>query len=132
MQYIIMLTIVVGLAAADFVTGFIKAYAAGDINSRKMRTGGLGKAAEIVVMGSAIGLNIGFEQLGRYYNSPELTELAGMVTALGVFIYIAMMEIISILENFAELSPDAGWLRGLITRLKIRSKQSAKQNNGAK
>lgn len=121
MQYIIMLTLVVGLAAADFLTGFIKACALSTLSSRKMRSGGLSKAAEIVVMASAIGLNIGFEKLGEYYHSTELTSAAGMVTALGVFIYIALMETISILENFSELNPDARWLKSLIKRLRLYS-----------
>ena len=63
MKYIIMLMIVIGLALADFATGWIKAYCKGDVRSSKMRKGGLNKLAEIVVMGVAIGSEIGFEQL---------------------------------------------------------------------
>ena len=62
MKYIIMLMIVIGLALADFATGWIKAYCKGDVRSSKMRKGGLNKLAEIVVMGVAIGSEIGFEQ----------------------------------------------------------------------
>ena len=51
MKYIIMLMIVIGLALADFATGWIKAYCKGDVRSSKMRKGGLNKLAEIVVMG---------------------------------------------------------------------------------
>ena len=51
MQYIIMLLIIIGLALADFLTGWIKAYIADDVRSAKMRKGGLNKLAEIVVMG---------------------------------------------------------------------------------
>ena len=41
MKYIIMLMIVIGLALADFATGWIKAYCKGDVRSSKMRKGGL-------------------------------------------------------------------------------------------
>nr|DAZ05213.1 MAG TPA: holin [Caudoviricetes sp.] len=36
-----MLIIVIGLALADFATGWIKAYCKGDVRSSKMRKGGL-------------------------------------------------------------------------------------------
>ena len=39
MKYIIMLMIVIGLALADFVTGWIKAYCKGDVHSSKMCKG---------------------------------------------------------------------------------------------
>ena len=51
MKYIVMLLIVIGLALADFFTGWIKAYVNDDVRSAKMRKGGLNKLAEIVVMG---------------------------------------------------------------------------------
>lgn len=117
MQYLIMLVIVVGLAAADIVTGWIKAYSRGRLRSRTMRKGGLNKLAEIVVMSVAIGLNVGFEKLGEYYHNTELTALAGSVTALTVFFYITVMELISILENFAEINPQAKWIKRLTARL---------------
>ena len=41
MQYIIMLTIVLGLALSDFATGIIKGYIKNDLNSTKMRKDGL-------------------------------------------------------------------------------------------
>ncbi len=119
MEYIIMLLIVIGAALTDFITGFIKAYGTGDISSRKMRVGGLNKLCEIIVMAASVGLNIGLEQLGRYYKAPELTELAGTVTAFGTFFYITLMEIVSVLENFAAIKPEAAWLNRLIRRLKI-------------
>ena len=107
MKYIIMLMIVIGLALADFATGWIKAYCKGDVRSSKMRKGGLNKLAEIVVMGVAIGSEIGFEQLGHYYGHSELAGIAGTITALAVFGYIFAMEIVSILENYGEINPQA-------------------------
>ena len=47
MKYIIMLIIVIGLALADFATGWIKAYINDDVRSAKMRKGGLNKLANV-------------------------------------------------------------------------------------
>ena len=118
MQYIIMFLIVLGLAFADFVTGYIKARCKDEVSSKALRIGGLHKISELTIMLSAIGLNIGLEQLGRYYSDTQLTSLAGMFTALSVFIYIAVMELISIVENFAEITPEAKWARKIIERLR--------------
>lgn len=118
MKYIIMITIVIGLAAADFLTGIIKAYIAHDLSSQKMRTGGLNKVCEILVMAVACGLEIGIGMLGQYYQTPELAGIAGTVTAGAVFMYIVLMELVSILENYGEISPDAVWVRSLIHKLR--------------
>lgn len=64
-----MLMIVIGLALADFATGWIKAYCKGDVRSSKMRKGGLNKLAEIVVMGVAIGSEIGYAEWNGIYDS---------------------------------------------------------------
>lgn len=119
MQYIIMLTIVLGLAVSDFVTGIIKGYVTGTLNSTKMRKGGLNKICELLVMATACGLEIGIRQLGHYYSAPELAGVTGAITAIAVFFYIAIMEIISILENYAEINPQAaGWIKAILRRLK--------------
>ena len=119
MKYIIMLLIVVGAALTDFLTGYIKAYGAGEVNSRKMRIGGLNKLCEVFVMGASIGLNIGLDRLGNYYQSQQLTDVAGAVTAGSVFFYILLMEIVSVLENLAEIFPDAAWIGRLIKRFRL-------------
>lgn len=119
MKYIIMLLIVVGAALTDFLTGYIKAYGAGEVNSRKMRIGGLNKLCEVFVMGASIGLNIGLDRLGDYYQSQQLTDVAGAVTAGSVFFYILLMEIVSVLENLAEIFPDAAWIGRLIKRFRL-------------
>lgn len=120
MQYLIMLLIVIGLALSDIVTGCIKALVKCTYQSAVMRRGGLNKLGEITVMLTVIGLEIGMEQLGRYYDCPELAGIAGAVTAVSVFLYIVVMELVSILENFGETNPDAWfakflakWLRNL-------------------
>ena len=79
MKYIIMILIIIGLALADYVTGFIKAYCNDDICSAKMRKGGLNKIGEIVVMVTACGLDIGIHELGKYYQAVELSDIAGIV-----------------------------------------------------
>lgn len=118
MQYIIMLMIIIGLAAADYLTGIIKAYCKNEICSRKMRKGGLNKLGEIIVMTAACGLDIGINALGKYYEAAELSAIAGKITAVAVFIYITVMEVVSLFENYAEINPDAQWALKIIRRLK--------------
>ena len=118
MQYIIMILIIIGLAGADYVTGVIKAYCNNDICSSKMRKGGLNKLGEIIVMATACGLEIGIKMLGQYYNSDQLAAVTGKITAIAVFVYITIMELVSILENYAEINTEAAWTKKIITRLK--------------
>lgn len=118
MQYIIMLLIVIGLAIADYLTGVIKAYCKNDISSSKMRKGGLNKLGEIIVMTAACGLDIGINALGKYYESAELSAIAGKITAIAVFIYITVMEVVSLFENYAEINPNAQWVLTIVKRLK--------------
>lgn len=123
MQYIIMLLIIIGLAIADFITGYIKAYCKDDICSKKMRKGGLNKLGEIIVMLVACGLDIGIHELGKYYQASELSDIAGAITAVAVFIYITLMEVVSIFENYAEINPEAQWALRIIRKLKNTSKE---------
>lgn len=120
MQYVIMLVIVAWLAIADFITGMIKAYVTGTLSSSKMRKGGVNKVGELVVMTTGCGLEAGIKALGKYYDtSTQLASFAGTAIALLVFSYILVMEAISILENYAEINPDAaGWITKLLKRLK--------------
>lgn len=119
MQYIIMITIILGLAASDFVTGLIKAYISGNLNSTKMRKGGLNKITELIVMTVSCGLEIGIRYLGNYYDSQTLANITGSVTAIIVFGYITIMEVISIFENYAEINPDtAAWVRKILEKLR--------------
>lgn len=119
MKYIIMLLIVVGLAVADFATGFVKAYCSDNVQSSKMRKGGLNKICEIMIMAVACGLDIGIGKLGEYYGHEELSGVAGIITAVAVFTYITVMEIVSLLENYAEINPGATWITKIIKKLKI-------------
>lgn len=133
MKYLIMITIVIGLAAADFVTGWIKAYIAKDISSTKMRVGGLHKLAEILIMLVACGLEIGLEALGRYYTdsseaAQKLATISGMIVALIFFLYILLMELTSILENYVEIEPDAKWALWLVKKLRIFNEKEESEN----
>lgn len=118
MQYIIILIIIIGLALADYITGIIKAYCTNSLSSSKMRKGGLNKLSEIIIVLVACGLDIGIKALGQYYDSIEISVVAGALTASLVFSYITIMEIISILENYAEINHDAQWTLKIIRRLK--------------
>ena len=136
MKYIIMITIVIGLAAADFVTGWMKAYIKKDISSQKMRIGGIHKIAEIIIMGVACGLEIGLDLLGKYYSTDgevaqKLAAVSGTVASLLVFLYILVMELISILENYAEINPEARWAKWIVKKLRV-FQQKEEEENGSK
>ena len=121
MQYIIMFLIVFGMAVADIITGIIKGYCLyGKPDSQKMRIGGLHKLSELTVMLVAIGLKIGLDSLGVYYGMEDttLTDIAGSFTAIGVFSYIVIMEIISVLENYAAINPSAAWVQKYLKKFK--------------
>ena len=124
-----MLLIIIGLALADYITGIIKAYCTNSLSSKKMRTGGLNKLSEIIVMTASCGLDIGINALGKYYNAVELSEIAGNITAFMVFAYILVMEIVSIFENYAEINPDAQWTLKIIKRLKNFNNMEDKNDN---
>lgn len=122
MQYIIMLAIVLGLAIVDFVFGFLKGYVKKNISSQKMRQGGVNKLCEVIIMLTACGLEIGIQALGRYYASGSLeifTKIMGVLAALAVCGYITVMEIVSILENYAEINPNAKWVQRALKFLKV-------------
>lgn len=133
MQYIIMLTVVLGLAISDFITGIIKGYVKNDLNSTKMRKGGLNKVGEIIVMATACGLEIGIHKLGQYYSASELAKVTGAITAFAVFGYIVIMEIISILENYAEINSQAEWVVKILKRLKnVNEDEKEEEHNDKK
>lgn len=119
MQYIIMMAIVLWMAVADIVTGLIKACVTGTLDSTKMRKGALNKIGELIVMTTGCGLEAGIKALGRYYDTTEdLAKITGTAAAIIIFSYILVMELISILENYAEINPKAVWVRRLLKKLK--------------
>lgn len=122
MQYIIMLAIVLGLAIMDFIFGFCKGYVKHDINSRKMREGGVNKLCELLIMLTACGLEIGIKALGQYYGTEALSALTNIMAAAAAIVvcgYITLMEVVSILENYAKINPKAKWVNALLKRLKV-------------
>ena len=128
MKFINMLTIVIGLALADFITGVIKAALKKDVSSQMMRTGGLHKIMEVTVMLTACGLEFGIGFLGNYYNEPRLAEITGIFTSGTVFVWIVFMEITSILENYLESNPKAKWARWLLKRLRVFQQNETKED----
>ena len=94
-----------------------------------MRKGGLNKIAEILVMACSCGLEIGIKKLGNYYDSENLAKITGAITAILVFGYIVIMEIISILENYAEINSEAAWVRSILKRLKNVSGEEDEHEN---
>lgn len=121
MQYIIMLAIVLGLAIMDFIFGFCKGYVKHDINSRKMREGGVNKLCELLIMLTACGLEIGIKALGQYYGTETLntlTNIMGAAAAIAVCSYITLMEVVSIFENYVVINPNAKWAKGILKVLK--------------
>ena len=52
-----------------------------------------------------------------------MSDIAGIVTAVLVFAYITVMEIVSIFENYAEINPDAQWALKIIKKLKNFNKE---------
>lgn len=132
MQYVIMLAIVLGLALVDFIFGFLKGYVKRNISSSKMRQGGVNKLCELLIMLTACGLEIGIQALGKYYSSGSLeifTKIMGVLAALAVCGYITLMEIISILKNYAEINPNAKWVRRILKFLKVVESEEEEGND---
>ena len=129
MRYIIMIGMVVGLAAADFITGIIKGYVTKKLSSSIMRKGGLNKIAEIVIMTAVCGLELGMNALGKFYGEKpaEFAAITGTVTAIAVFSYIVLMELLSMLENYTVINPKAVWAKRIVKRLKITSEEEDKK-----
>lgn len=132
MQYVIMIAIVLGLAIVDFIFGFLKGYVKRNVSSQKMRQGGVNKLCELLIMLTACGLEIGIQALGQYYASGSLeifTKIMGVLAALAVCGYITLMEIVSILENYAEINPNAKWVRRILKFLKVVESEEEEGND---
>lgn len=135
MQYIIMIAIVLGLALVDFIFGFLKGYVKRNISSSKMRQGGVNKLCELLIMLTACGLEISIQALGKYYSSGSLetfTNIMGVLAALAVCGYITLMEIVSILENYAEINRNAKWVKKVLKFLKVVESNEEDEDNDEK
>lgn len=135
MQYVIMIAIVLGLAIVDFIFGFLKGYVKRNVSSQKMRQGGVNKLCELLIMLTACGLEIGIQALGQYYASGSLeifTKIMGVLAALAVCGYITLMEIVSILENYAEINRNAKWVKKILKFLKVVESNEEDEDNDEK
>ncbi len=83
------------LMVFDFITGLANAWAHGDIISSKMRTGGVKKLGECVVLGIGLLFMAG-------YNMPKVVEAF-------ISLYISVMELISIAENLRDMGVPLPW-----------------------
>lgn len=118
MIYIIMFLIVLMMCIADVITGIIKAHLTIGYCSTIMRKGLLHKAQELLIMGCAIGLQIGLDYIGQFYSCEHLANITGTVSAVSVFCYLTVQELISVLENYCESNPDAAAAKRLIKKFK--------------
>ncbi len=91
-----MLIVPCALMALDFLTGFANAWAKGEVISSKMRTGGVKKLGEAVVLG------IGLLFMGGF-NMPKAIE--GFLS-----LYICVMELVSIAENLRDMGVTLPWI----------------------
>lgn len=97
------------LIALDVIVGFSNAVAHGEVSSSKMRSGlwhKLGSMFLILVADVVDGSLLGGVDLG--FKSPVL---------VAVCLYIALMEVTSVLENITKLNPELG-NNPLVSRLK--------------
>ena len=88
--------IALGFIAFDIVTGLIQAIKNGTYKSTKMREGLFHKCGEILSMIFASGCEFAFPYIGIDVSLP-ITK--------SVYIYIIIMEVGSIIENLANISP---------------------------
>ena len=97
MIYMIIACII--LIIFDIITGIIKAAKNGTLNSSAMRTGSYHKIGELL----ALALWFLFEWGGDKINLPISFDFLSVIG-----IYIAMTEVLSIIENIGEISPEIG------------------------
>lgn len=88
--------VVGGFILFDILTGLIKALYRNGVNSTYLRQGLYHKASEIIaVVGSGL-LQYGIKYVNLGVDVPLLTVVS---------VYICVMELVSILENLAEVNP---------------------------
>lgn len=88
--------VVACLIISDVITGWMKAFYKGNWNSTVMRQGGFHKASELfVLVGSGL-----LEYACAYINLGIEIPTLGLVAS-----YLAVMEIVSIIENLCVVNP---------------------------
>ena len=99
----------------DILTGILKGLKNGNLNSTKLRTGLYNKVSEVLSVVVAHGIEFGAD----YINLGVALPLRGIVVT-----YIALTEIISILENLGEVNPVLDKLfRPYLEKLRERSEK---------
>lgn len=93
-NYLVILSVFVGF---DILTGLIKAVATKTLSSQKMREGLFHKLSFYIAYALAIAIEFASGTLDLGYSIP----LAPIVTG-----YIALTEIVSIVENMCEINPE--------------------------
>lgn len=83
----------------DFITGLIKAWKAGTVNSTKMREGLINKVAEIATMVFGYFCEYALPIIGVETD----IKFGGVIAC-----YITLMELFSIIENLGEVYPAIG------------------------
>ena len=94
---LIELSIVAILVVLDYVSGFVKALATHTVSSTKMRSGLFHKFAYALVLALALLLEHGQQYIHIGITIPIVAPVCG---------YIAIMEILSVLENAQALNPE--------------------------
>lgn len=88
--------IVAAFVAFDIITGLIKAAKKGTLNSTALRRGMYSKLSEFIAVAGSGLMEYGF----NYFHYTAIPLMSGVTT------YICIMELISILENLAEINPN--------------------------
>nr|DAF65829.1 MAG TPA: holin [Caudoviricetes sp.] len=119
----IYVAIVAGAIVFDLISGLLKAFANKTVSTTVMRQGLYHKSAILLVVLLAIGCEYvtAFIDLGFTFD--------GKLTA-GVTTIICLMEIMSILENLADINPDikASKIMSFFSSSKIEQKNEQKKN----
>lgn len=102
--------IVFGFICFDVITGIIKSFYNGNVNSSCLRKGLIHKFTELLTLVGCGGINY----LACYYHIGNIPDL---VSAFGI--YICTLELISIIENLSEVNPIlSGFFKPYLEKLK--------------
>ena len=111
---------VCGFIVFDIATGFLKAVYQGDINSTKLRKGLYHKLSELLALVGSGLLEFGMQYIHLGIEVPLLTVVAG---------YLCITELVSILENLADVNPTLAKLfKPYLEKLKEGESDDEKRN----
>lgn len=102
--------VVFGFICFDVLTGVLKAFYNGVVNSSCLRRGLIHKFTELLTL---VGCGL-IEYTANYY---EIGNIPDLVSAFAI--YICVMELISIIENLSEINPIlSGFFKPYLEKLK--------------